>query len=300
MFKKRKLNKICFSLTLALAVLVSAFVLVRVNAADDQTNSIFKDCNLYSWEVSDINNVPSIITYYQKYYYNSEDWNNHTTATEFTDYVAVNTMNNYFHVQQIPYYYTLLIPNYPFIDGFTINYNNSNSVSYIFVLYNDYSFDMIPVQGSVSYFPLADMSIIALGLLNYTETHYASNIVSMDNDKLNSDLYYQGYSQGYIDGVNSGENYSNELYENQLSLKDAQIADLNAQIELLRNDSIDLSFKSLLNEILKYPINMVKTVFYHNDQPIELFGVSLPGLILGIFGIALSIGIIAIVKRVWK
>ena len=280
------------------------------------------DADVYSWSISNPSSVESVISYFQYVYYDAHNWTTSGTTPILSDSVVLNGMQNTFHTLQVPYYYSLLIPNFSITSGFTLVYNtiNNNSSLVVSVLYTDNTFEQFTTNGYITYFPVDSKEVKAIGYLSDTENLYARTIFTSENEKLNSNLYYQGYTEGYRDGIESGQQESNSYYQQIIDGKDATIADLQAQLN--SSDHIGFTFYDLLNNIFKFPVKAIHRIFY-NEQPIldannepvvdvygnvqyesttpiSLFGVSIIGVVVGIASIGLCITIIAIVKKVWK
>lgn len=319
---KRKLNKIAFSLTLALALLVGAFVVLKVNADTNLDNTLFVGADVYSWSINDLDDVGAVIGYYQEYYYNSNNWSNKEDITLYNNVPTFSSSTYYYyHTQSIPYYYSLVIPNYEINTGFTISFSGSGSSDCIVdVLFTDNSFQRYSGNVSFSYFPDTEV-IKAIGILNVTEVSYCTTIFTANNEKLDSNMYFEGYSAGYQQGNNDGRAEQQASDQIIIDGMQATIDSLNAQLS--SDDHIKLQFFDLLNNIVKFPVKAIKSIFY-NEEPIidevtgepvvdewgnvqyqttgaiELFGVNIIGVVVGIVSIGLCITIIAIVKKVWK
>lgn len=318
------MKKLLLFTTMAVALVVTALTFSLKAHADVQLdNSLFNGANIYSWSVNNQSDALSVVSYYQYVYYDAQNWQDHGNVSIVSDKPVLNSMNYTFHTLQVPYYYSLLIPNYSITTGFTLVSNTVNtSINLVVgVLYNDNSFEQFTTNGYITYFPIDQKEVKAIGFLNDTENLYSVTIFTSENDKLNSNLYYQGYNEGYQNGVIAGQQDSENYYNSIIAGKDATISDL--QNQLNSSDHIGFTFYDLLNNIFKFPVKAIHRIFYNEEPiidsvtgepvvdsfgnvqyesttPISLFGVSIIGVVVGVVSIGLCITIIAIVKKVWK
>lgn len=94
-----------------------------------------------------------------------------------------------------------------------------------------------------------------------------------------ADGYYVGSAFGYSTGYDTGYDIGYDTGYN-----DAENA-----------ESPQMSFVSLLSSIFTFPYDLVKTAF-----DVDLFGVNISALILGIFALSLSFTAIALIKRLFR
>ena len=109
--------------------------------------------------------------------------------------------------------------------------------------------------------------------------------VHSDDSFLEFNYIASGYNQGYNQGYNDGELVGYDSGYNQGYNQGLNDGEINGGLETS-------GFKSLINTIISYPINLIKT-----SLSFEIFGINVAGVIFFLLTLGL---VIFVVKKFWK
>lgn len=348
------MKKILLFTTMALALVVGAlsFSFIRVNA-NTYIENIFYNSKMYYWHWELTSDIHTIQWYYEdsqasvgNTHY--DGYRNATGSVPSDDYVSLSNINTASYDGTLDHFYCLIDCNVIFNKSFTIEFVDNTSVASPFeieVLYANEQSDSLSFtrSGNVTrvtyYIPseFNDVAIVAIGFNCQLNVFYP-NTIRFVNNQSNYDYnlgYDEGYDAGFSDGFNNGDTayadgyedgrevgYENASIQYRSTINSMQSTIDNLTEQLNSEDTIGLRFQDVLNNILKWPLKLVNTVFYNDREPvidpntnmpviedgevvtqtvpIKLFGVPIVGIVIGFFAISLTIGIIALVKKVWK
>lgn len=203
-----------------------------------------------------------------------------------------------------------------FIEGEDVETNKS----YIRILYNIYEGrDIVFYENSdITYI---NNNVTSYNLLGWDQTLYCVNAIINGNNIIISDIYYYDeflphvnniyYSEGYINGYNNGINENNDIqynegynngynegynvgssngYNNGYN-EGLTIGYNNGYMEGQTSSEDNFSLLSLLSLILMYPFKVIAL-----GMDVNIFGVNVGGLIIGLLAIGLVIGLISIFR----
>lgn len=133
----------------------------------------------------------------------------------------------------------------------------------------------------------------ALGPINtaFYQSDLMNNIINFyDPDNLGLSSYQSAYKQGYDTGVAMGSQDS-KYYQSLYESAQLTIDELHEQLNDPTNFD-NLTFYNLLSNISMYPVN-----FFKEGLDVEIFGVNVGNVMLGVFMITLTISLAGIIRK---